>query len=67
MTFDDFVSSMNRLDDDVIWHIATMAAAIAGERAQQRGHDDIEKICIEFVEAMADKAGTHAMVYTLDA
>jgi hypothetical protein len=67
MDIEAFLLRMNQLDDSVIWHIATLAAGVAGERAQQRGHDEIEKACVEFVETMAECAGTANMVYQLDA
>jgi hypothetical protein len=56
--FDDYVASFQKMTDKQVWTLAVMAVAMAGHRAQTRQRDDVERVCIAFVEAMHTAVGT---------
>jgi len=57
-TFEQFLREMHALSDREMWHLATTAVGVAGDRAQEIGDSEIEKACIQFVETMHKLAGT---------
>jgi hypothetical protein len=60
------MAATDNMDDHSIWQYSCVAVALAGMRARKIGREDIEKICVRYIETMAKTAGTTPMQYELD-